>query len=184
MSKVLMPIAEGFEEAEAVIMIDVLRRSGFEVTTLGTQEKKLVRGAHNITIEVDTIDDDAFNGEYDLVLLPGGMPGSLVLKNDPRLTSMLIKQVESGKHVGAICAAPIALEEAGVLNGQDCTSYPGFKDQLLTAFYLEDRVVDSGLVLTSRGPGTAFEFALYIVEKFKGEKVAEEQAHKLLVKDF
>jgi len=166
MTKVFVPLAEGFEEIEAVVLIDILRRAGFDVTIFGTQNKKVVKGAHNISVEVDRTDEDAFIEEWDLVLLPGGKTGALTLKNDPRITSLLIKQVESKKYVGAICAGPIALEEAGVLNGEDSTSHPSVKEQLLTASYLEDRVVDSGYVLTSRAPRTVFEFALYIVEKF------------------
>jgi 4-methyl-5(b-hydroxyethyl)-thiazole monophosphate biosynthesis len=171
MSKVLVFLAEGFEEIEAVTIIDVLRRGGVEVTgaSLGAI---CVRGAHDLSLMADCRVDDIPKENFDALLLPGGMPGSRNLRDDPRVLARIRAQEKAGGYIGAICAAPIALEAAGVLAGKRATSYPGYA--LPSAKYSEDRLVIDGNIVTSRGPGTALEFALAWVGILVGTEKAEQ----------
>ena len=179
MKRICIPLADGFVEIEAVTLIDVLRRAGNAVSTAALTGGD-VRGAHGVVITADTSLDRALEEDWDLVVLPGGMPGSTNLRDDARVGELLTKVAAAGGSVGAICAAPIALGRFGLLQGKKATSYPGFADQMPGALYHEDRVVCDGAVLTSRGPGTAMEFALAIVEKLSGRKQAEELSGQLL----
>lgn len=180
MKKVCIPLAEGFEEMEAVILIDVLRRAGFSVTTCWLTASD-VTGAHGVTVPAELGLDEALARSWDLVVLPGGMPGATHLRDEPRIGRLLEKTHAAGHYVGAICAAPIVLGRYGLLSGRRATSYPGFADQLDCAEYCEDSVVVDGRVLTSRGPGTAFAFALKIVALLAdAEKAASLKAAMLL----
>jgi len=176
MAKALVFLAEGFEEIEAVTVVDVLRRADVEVDMAALGVRRVL-GAHGLAIEADLLLDDVIttNGakkQYDAMILPGGMPGARHLRDDARVKTLITQQDQSGRIVAAICAAPIALEAAGVLRGRAATSYPGYA--LESADYHEDRVVTDGHIVTSRGPGTALEFALTLVERLAGvEKVAE-----------
>ncbi len=181
MKKICIPLADGFEEIEAVTLIDVLRRAGFGVTTCGVHGLQ-VRGSHEITVAADTTLDRALEDAWDLVVLPGGMPGSTNLRDDARVGKLLEKTAKAGGYIGAICAAPIALARFGFVEGKSVTSYPGFAEQLVGARYREDRVVCDGKLLTSRGPGTAMEFALAIVEQLGGRAKADELRKQMLVK--
>lgn len=181
MKNICIPLANGFEEIEAVTLIDVLRRAGFGVTTCGLNSLQ-VRGAHNVTVTADTTIDDALNGAWDLVVLPGGMPGATNLRDDVRVGKLLEQTAKGGGYVGAICAAPIALARFGFVKGKKATSYPGFENQMPGAEYCEDRVVRDGKVLTSRGPGTAMEFALAITELLAGRAKADELKKQMLIK--
>ena len=169
MTRILVPLAEGFEEIEAVTLIDLLRRAGIEVTVAGVMGSP-VTGSHGIVITPDCLLDDALQQEYDMIVLPGGLPGAEHLKNDARVTGLIRKMADSGKYVGAVCAAPIALAEAGVLEGKKATSYPGFLDKIPVPgmTYTGSAVERDGNVLTSRGPGTAMDFALAIIETLLG----------------
>lgn len=167
MATALVLLAEGFEEIEAVTIVDVLRRADVRVTTAALTTK-VVAGAHGIAIEADGMLDELFTRPsglpaFDLVVLPGGMPGSKHLRDDARVMELVRQQAAASRIVAAICAAPIALEAAGVLRGKAATSYPGYA--LESANYREERVVTDGNVITSRGPGTALEFALTLVER-------------------
>jgi 4-methyl-5(b-hydroxyethyl)-thiazole monophosphate biosynthesis len=179
MKRICIPLAEGFEEIEAVTIVDVLRRAGFTAVTasLGGPE---VQGAHHITVRADITLDSALNQAWDLVVLPGGLPGATNLRDDDRVGAILKKTAATGGYVGAICAAPIALARFGFLEGKEATSYPGFGEQLPGARYREDRVVCDGNVLTSRGPGTAMAFALKIVETLAGSGSARQLKKQLL----
>ncbi len=157
MARACVLLAPGFEEIEAITIIDVLRRAEVETVTLAVSDNP-VEGAHGIAVRADASLETA-GGEWDAVILPGGMPGSTNLRDDPRVQALVRKQHARGGICAAICAAPIALAKAGVLAGKKATSYPGFRDELGCA-YLEDRVVIDGNVVTSRGPATAMEFAL------------------------
>jgi len=165
MANVLVILAEGFEEIEAVTIIDVLRRADVEVVGASLGEIR-VRGAHGLTLQADTRLDDVLTQSFDAVILPGGMPGSKNLRDDPRVLDCLRRQQQGGRYLGAICAAPIALEAAGVLKGKRATSYPGY--DLPSAQFSDERVVRDGTLLTSRGPGTAMEFALEWVSVLVG----------------
>jgi len=176
--RVLVPLAEGFEEIEAVTIVDVLRRASIEVVTAALAENP-VRGSHGIAVSADAGLDTLQDAEFDAIVLPGGMPGSRTLKGDERVLSFVRGMARQDKLVAAICAAPIALEAAGVLAGKRATSYPG--NELPSAHYVEERVVVDGALVTSRGPGTAIEFALTLVERLKGPEAAQKLRASMLV---
>ncbi len=171
MAAVLVPLAEGFEEIEAVTIIDVLRRAGIEVTTAYLFNRE-VNGANGITVLANVSIDDVVAEEYDMMVLPGGMPGAEHLRDDARVQALLQAFDRGGKRIGAICAAPIALDKAGVLeDSDDYTCYPSYDAQISHGRFTDRyKVVKSGNVLTSRGPGTAICFALAIVRELAGEE--------------
>lgn len=167
MPKVLVPLADGCEELEAVTIIDLLRRGGIEVVTAGLKPG-VVTASHGVQLVPDVTLDVALEDDYDMVVLPGGMPGASNLKDDVRILDLLKKMAAAGKYTAAICAAPMVLAEAGVLNGKAATSYPGSLDGLPGVTVSAEAVVQDGKVLTSRGPGTAMDFALALVETLTG----------------
>ncbi len=167
MAKVLVPLAQGCEEIEAVTLIDLLRRAGIEVTTAGLTPG-IVKASRGVQLVPDVTLDIALQDAYDMVVLPGGMPGAANLKADPRILRLLKDMAAAGKYTAAICAAPMVLAEAGVLDGRQATSYPGFLDDLPGVVVSTAAVVQDGKVLTSRGPGTAMDFALALVEILTG----------------
>ena len=180
MSRVCVLLANGFEEIEAVTIIDVLRRAEIEVTLLGVEARE-VEGSHGIRIQTDRRLSEVSNESWDIVALPGGMPGAATLRDDPQVQALLRSQHEKGGRLAAICAAPIALARAGVLAGRKATSYPGFEDQLTGASIVAGTVVRDGTITTSRGPGTAMEFALRLVADLRGADVASTLADRMLV---
>lgn len=175
MSTVLVPLAEGFEEMEAVTIIDILRRAGIRVLVAGLQEGP-VKASRGVSVVPDMSLDEALREELDMVVLPGGLPGSDNLDKDPRIHGALKKMADSGKFAGAICAAPAVLANAGLLEGKTATSYPGVLDKMNVpgVTFKPDKVVRDGKVITSRGPGTAIDFALAIVEMLEGEAKRDE----------
>jgi len=182
-ARVLVPLAEGFEEIEATTIIDVLRRGGVEVVTAALGNTCVV-GAHAVCICADmTLDAALTDGGFDAVVLPGGMPGASNLRDDARVRNALADVVAKGGTAAAICAAPIALEAAGVLTGRRATCYPGFEDQLTSAAERStERVVTDGPIVTSRGPGTAAEFATALVERFVDAETADGLREGLLLR--
>jgi len=170
MARVLVPLAEGFEEIEAVTIIDILRRAEIEVCTAGL-EKGPVTGSHGIPFVPDGTLAEVLDEDFDMMVLPGGLPGADHLENDPRVALMLRRLADSGRFTAAICAAPKVLAAAGLLDGRTATSYPGFLDPARTPGLelREDPVVEDGPVITSRGPGTAMDFALALVERLQGK---------------
>lgn len=172
MSKVCILISNGFEEIEGLTVCDVLRRAEVECDLVSIGDREVI-GAHNIKVISDKIIDD-INDEYDAVVLPGGMPGSTNLRDDSRVMELVQKMNRDGKLVTAICAAPIALAKAGVLEGKNVTSYPGFEDELGNVNYLEDLVVVDSNIITSRGPATALEFSYEILKNLKMCKAEED----------
>ena len=173
MSRVLMPLAEGFEEIEAVTVVDLLRRAGIEVHTAALAGRE-VTGSHGITVLADIGLDDAVAADYDMIVLPGGMPGADHLKKDARVVALLQQFASSGRYTAAICAAPGVLAHAGLLEGRAATSYPGFlkPDSAPGIRLREDAVVIDGKVVTSRGPGTAMEFGLALIGLLEGPEAA------------
>ncbi len=171
MPSVLVPLAHGFEDLEAVTIVDILRRAGIAVVTAGL-EPGLVLGSRGTRVQPDATLDDALAMDYDLVALPGGLPGADHLRDDPRIRALLLKMAASGKHTAAICAAPMALAAAGLLDGKRATAYPGVLDNLDLPHTdkRRDPVVVDGKVVTSRGPGTAMDFALTLIEVLAGRE--------------
>ncbi len=172
--KVLIPMASGCEELEAVTLINIFRRAGFEVVSAGLAgEHGLVECARGTMILPDTTLDQAITGDYDLVVLPGGQPGTDNLMRDGRVIKLVQDMQNQDRYVAAICAAPMVLGKAGVLQGKSATSYPGCLDKmgLSGVKYLEDAVVVDGKIITSRGPGTAMDFALELVEVTAGPEI-------------
>ncbi|MCC6696358.1 MAG: DJ-1/PfpI family protein [Candidatus Hydrogenedentes bacterium] len=183
MSKVLVPLAQGCEELEAITIIDLLRRADVKVVTAGLT-KEPVTSSHGVTIVPDMTLDEALKGDYDMVVLPGGLPGADNLKNDDRIVGLVKKMADGGKFACAICAAPIVLAKAGVIDGKKATSYPGFLDKMNVPgmTYTGSAVECDGKIVTSRGPGTAMDFALTLVEKLKGATVRQ-TVEKALVRN-
>jgi len=172
MSKVLVPLANGFEEIEAVSIIDVLRRADIEVIVASIDKNKLVCGANGIKVEADTDIKNVDVDSLDMVVLPGGWDGTYALADDENVQSILKQMDEKGKNIGAICAAPFALNKAGVLKDK-YTCYPSVEEQIKKDGYMGDSsmVVEDKNIMTSRGPATALCFALKIVKKLKGDEM-------------
>lgn len=171
MPKVLVPLAQGCEELEAVTIIDLLRRAEIDVVTAGLNSET-VTASRGVKLMPDTDLDTALKDDYDMVVLPGGRDGAENLDNDPRILKLLNKIADSGKFTAAICAAPTVLGNAGLLEGKKATSYPGFLEKLKLANteISGDPVVHDGTVITSRGPGTAMDFALALIEILDGKE--------------
>lgn len=165
MAHVLVPLAQGCEELEAVTIIDLLRRAKIHVTTAGLDSEPVV-ASRGVKLTPDTTIDAVLDDGFDMVALPGGLPGADHLANDPRIQSLLARLAKQGKFTAAICAAPKALAKAGLLEGKRATSYPGSlsEQDLRGVQYEQAAVVRDGTVITSRGPGTAIDFALTLIE--------------------
>jgi 4-methyl-5(b-hydroxyethyl)-thiazole monophosphate biosynthesis len=164
MKKVLLLLAEGFEEIEALTVVDVLRRANVQCDTCSIKERE-VSGSHDIVVVADiTLDDENLNS-YDAIVLPGGMPGAANLKENIRVVDLVKDYYASGRIVAAICAAPIVLAKAGIIDGKLVTSYPSFDKQLEHCIYKDELVVVDGNIITSRGPATALPFSYKLLEK-------------------
>lgn len=175
-------LAHGFEEVEALTVVDLLRRADIQVKTVSIMEDKLVYGAHGIGVEADILFKEGVYDKCAMLVFPGGMPGTTNLCNHKALQEELIAFYEKGKKVAAICAAPMVLAKAGILKGHEATIYPGMEDELIGAVHGEGNVVKSGNVITSKGPGTAMDFALALVAELKGEDTAKEIKNELIYK--
>jgi 4-methyl-5(b-hydroxyethyl)-thiazole monophosphate biosynthesis len=172
--RALVPLAAGFEEIEAITIVDVLRRAGIEVVVAGLAPG-LVVGRSGIPVAPDALLDAALAGPpFDLVALPGGMPASATLRDDPRIATALRRTHAAGGFAAAICAAPIALERAGLLAGRPATCHPGMAADLPDAAANPARVVIADRVVTSKGPGTAMELAFALVRALCGDAAVAE----------
>jgi 4-methyl-5(b-hydroxyethyl)-thiazole monophosphate biosynthesis len=171
MPRVLVPMAEGCEELEAVTIVDLLRRAGVEVVTAGLAAGP-VRASRGVVLVPDTTLDAVAGEDFDMVVLPGGLPGADHLDQDPRIRHILQRTAQAGGYTAAICAAPKVLASAGVLDGRRATGYPGVLEQLSlpSTELLAQPVVTDGRVITSRGPGTAMDFALELIERLLGKE--------------
>jgi 4-methyl-5(b-hydroxyethyl)-thiazole monophosphate biosynthesis len=185
MKKVLLLLSQGFEEIEAISVLDILRRSGVEIDCASyipsgsSIRSEIVRGAHGIDIRADISFSDALQNEYDAIVLPGGAPNAQTLAESEDVLKLIRRYYDRGKLVAAICAAPKVLAQAGVSKGHTITSYPGFEH--LFADYKTDAVVVSGNIVTSRGPGTAIPFALKLAEIIAGSAAAEKVKSDLCI---
>ncbi|OHD55249.1 MAG: thiamine biosynthesis protein ThiJ [Spirochaetes bacterium GWF1_51_8] len=179
MPKVIVPLAEGFEEIEAVTIIDILRRAKIEVAVAGLKFGATA-GSHGIAVTPDVRIEDVNSAEYDMIVLPGGQPGTKNLKGSHSVLSLVKEFYAKGKLVGAICAAPTVLHEAGILKDKKATSFPGYEPEMPDANYVSETVVWDGNIVTSRGPGTAAAFALSIVAKLGVRAEAEKLKNDML----
>jgi 4-methyl-5(b-hydroxyethyl)-thiazole monophosphate biosynthesis len=166
--RILVLLAPGFEELEAVAVIDILRRAGLDVVSAGTISGPII-SARNVAILPDKLLDEVTEEAFDLIVLPGGLDGTENLAKDQRVIKMLQKQLGSGRAIGAICAAPTVLDRYDLAQGKTITCHPTCRDAIQKARFSEDRVVRDGLLVTSQGPGTAIEFALNLVELLMGK---------------
>ncbi len=180
MKKVAIILAEGFEEIEAVAVIDILRRAGVDLLIAGLS-KEPVSSARNVRIIPDVSIDELDPQDLDMVILPGGMGGVERLKGDPRVERLIKEVRQKGRYVSAICAAPTALAKFGLLEGKKATVYPSLKEEIKPAFYVDESVVEDDRIITSQGPGTAFLFGLKLVEKLLGKEKAQEVAQRMLI---
>ncbi len=177
--KVIVPLAEGFEEIEALSIVDILRRAGIEVVMAGL-ESLHVKGAHGVTIVADVLLQELDGNSFDMIALPGGLPGATNLAADQNVQALLKAFDVKGKAIAAICAAPYALKTAGVLKN-NYTCYPGFQAKIGGAGYnAVDKVIKDTNVTTSQGPSTAMVFALSLVEQLCTKAVADTVAKGLL----
>lgn len=179
--KIAVHLAEGFEEIEAVSIIDVLRRAKFQVSVISVTENLEVTGSHGIKIMADQLFSAVNYDIIDMIVLPGGMPGTTNLNNHLGLREQILNFSESQKPLAAICAAPLVFGNLGILKGKKATCYPGFENQLNGAVVTNENIVIADNIITGKGVGVAIEFALSIVEMIKGKKYAHELAKKMIV---
>jgi 4-methyl-5(b-hydroxyethyl)-thiazole monophosphate biosynthesis len=181
MRMIYVHLADGFEEIEAITVIDILRRAGLETEMVSITGRLSVTGTHGVQIVADIVFEDAVYDNCELIVLPGGLPGATNLDEHARLREKIQSFAKQGKRLAAICAAPLVLGHAGVLEGKEATCYPGFEAELRGAVVTETAVCVSGNVTTSRGPGTAAAFALELVRQAKGDAVRDSVAQDMLI---
>ena len=172
---VLVPLAQGCEELEAITITDLLTRAGIKVVTVGLDEQVVV-ASRGIKLIPDKLLNDVLEDNFDMIVLPGGLPGADHLNNDPGIQTIVKKLAANNKYTAAICAAPRVLATAGLLEGKHATSFPGALDQfpVNNMTYEEKSVVIDGNVITSRGPGTAMDFTLTLIELLMGKEKRDE----------
>lgn len=181
MKKVALFLANGFEEIEALATVDILRRAQLTVETISISDKKSVTGAHNLSVIADKTFQEANFSDVGLLVLPGGMPGAKNLNEHEELKQLISQFNEEGKLIAAICAAPMVLGGLGLLKDRRATCYPGFETELTGAKATGESVVTDGNIITGKGPGLVFEFALRLVEKMAGLKIRQEVQNGLLL---
>ena len=179
--KAVLFLATGFEEIEAISIVDTLRRAGVGVTIAGLQAGA-IEGAHGINVIPDTTIGEIEIKRFDAVILPGGNPGYVNLGKDKRVLDAVKTAFEAGNIVAAICAAPSVLAKTGILSGKKATIFPGMESALTGATPIHERVVVDGKLVTSQGPGTALEFAITLVELLVGKQTAQEVKSRLVAK--
>jgi len=174
-------LANGFEECEALAPIDILRRAGFQLKTVGVSGKTAV-GSHNIPVTCDITTDDVAFEDLEAVILPGGMPGTINLENDKTVQAAIDYAHKNGLLIGAICAAPSVLGHKGILNDKKATCFPGFEKDLLGAKYIDTAVVRDGNIITAKGAGVAFQFGFELLSYLKDEKTANDLKIQMMFK--
>lgn len=182
MKKAIVFLADGFEEIEGLTVVDLLRRAGIQVVTASIKTEKEINGAHGIQVFADETVENVDFSTADMVVLPGGMPGTLNLGNCKKVTETVMEFFKQGKEVAAICAAPSVLGDLGILKGKKATCYPGFEERLTGAEVSLEEVVSDGNVTTSRGLGTAIPFALKLIEKLIDTAKADEVKESIIYK--
>lgn len=174
MKKVYQFLATGFEEVEALIPLDVLKRGGVDCTLVSVEQSREVTSSHGVRITADMTISEANLDDADMLLLPGGMPGSVNLGQNAAVRAAIDRQNKAGELIGAICAAPMVLGEMGLLQGKKATCYPGFEEHLLGADYTAGLVEQSGNIVTGRGPAAAFPYAYHILSILTDKETAEQ----------
>ena len=182
MKKIAIPLATGFEETEAITVIDLLRRANLDVTTVSTGETLVVEGAHGIKVNADKLFGEIDFDNIDMIVLPGGMPGTINLDNHTEFKKRVIEFDLDEKWIGAICAAPSIIGKLGLLEDKEATCYPSFEEKLFNAKISEKTTVVANNIITSRGLGTSIEFALTIVENLVSKENAEKLAKAIIYK--
>lgn len=173
MASVLVPLAQGCEELEAITVVDLLRRAGIEVVTAGLDSRP-IKAARGSVLLADCELDDALQRSYDMIVLPGGLPGADYLEADERIQTLVKEMARDDRFTAAICAAPRVLASAGLLQGKKATGFPGVLDAVEGVNYSTEPVVEDGKLITSRGPGTAMDFALTLIERLVGKEKRDE----------
>lgn len=181
MKRVNIYLAEGFEEIEAITVVDVLRRAEIDARMISITGSKNVKGAHGITVSADEVFENADNLGADMIVLPGGMPGTRYLGEHEGLKKVIMDFSGKNKFIAAICAAPSVLGKLGLLDRKSAVCYPGFEDQLRGCEVMDKTVVQDGNIITSKGPGTAIYFALKLTELLKDSAVAGELKEGMIV---
>ena len=172
--RVLVPLAEGFEMVEALSVVDILRRGNIQVDTVALGDNLQVTSSHGVTVFADKLLANCLDQEYDLIVLPGGIPGAENLKNSEELAGLLKKQSKEKRLYGAICASPaLVLEHHGLLEGKKATCHPGFVSHLSSQEHTSEKVVIDGNCITSRGAGTSIDFALELLALLAGEETRQ-----------
>ena len=184
MDQITVHLAEGFEEIEAITIIDVLRRAGLNVFTVSVTGKHQVTGSHQIEIRTDLLFDEVDFSKGMLIILPGGMPGAKHLNEHQGLLSRIIEYQKNGKFLAAICAEPMVLGNLGILEGKKAVCYPGFESYLVGSDLSTEPFMTDGKIITGRGVGAALKFSLEIVRILKGEKSAEHLQKTMLIDRF
>ena len=173
-------LADGFEEIEALCVLDFLRRAKVEVTTVGVSGR-VANGSHRIPVVCDITENELdLESEFDMVILPGGLPGSTNLDNSEVVDKMIKRANDEGKFICAICAAPFILGKRGILKGKRAVCYPGFEKELIGATIVNQGVVRDGKIITGRAMGSAHDFGLEIVEALCGKEVREQLKEAVL----
>lgn len=180
MSKVCVFFGAGYEEIEALTVVDILRRQGIDTQMVSVMNEKTVTGSHQIPVVMDALIEDVDFEHVDMIVLPGGMAGTNNLEACEPLMEQVDSFLASGKAVAAICAAPTILGHRGHLNGKKAICYPGLEQQLSGAEVIYEAAVRDGNIITGRGMGCAISFALMIVEYFTDKKAADEMAEKIV----
>ena len=181
MNQIIIHLAEGFEEIEAVTIIDVLRRAGLDVVTVSVTGKRAVKGSHHIEIKADLLYEEVDYSKGEMIILPGGMPGSKNLNEHEGLKSQIVKYNSDGKYIAAICAAPIVLGGLGILKGKRAVCYPGYEAHLIGAEVKSVSYFVDNNIITGRGIGAALRFSLEIVRILIGEERALQLRNAMLV---
>lgn len=180
--RALIAVADGVEDLECVTLIDVLRRADIEVLVASIEERRMITCARGTRLTADAMLVDVLAQDFDLIVLPGGMPGAQHLADFEPLAERVRKQAKAGELFAAICAAPaLALRSYGVLRQRRMTCYPAFSDRLSGCTFVDEAVVVDGNCITSQGPGTALAFALTLVEQLVGRGTRTEVAKAMLV---
>ncbi|MCP1101435.1 4-methyl-5(b-hydroxyethyl)-thiazole monophosphate biosynthesis [Aequitasia blattaphilus] len=180
MKKACVLLVNGFEEIEALSAVDLLRRAKVYVDTVSVEEEYTVNGAHGINVVTEDLFDEVNFEEFDMIILPGGGPGTKRLEAHAGVKSVLLKAIESEQLIAAICAAPTILGKMGLLKGRQATCYPGLEGDLQGAVLSDKNVVVDGKIITSKGVGTALEFSLKLIEELIDDEKAKEIANEIV----